>query len=283
MEFTKPGHTPYGLDMELRPRQLQAQTIPFGLVNAQRDKTLTDPVTLPASELQRSLAMGLGLFARSLPSQEVIEERQRMAREIHDTLAQEFAGIVLHLEAAGAVADAQRQNLSDYVARAKELARRGLEDARRMVLGLRPKALEGAHLRDALKQLADNFSRDCGIDCSFSLRGRTHALPEETEDELYRVAQEALCNVRKHSRARSVSILLTYRQGGVLLAIKDNGQGFVVRKPQAGTGGFGLPGMSDRAQRLGGRLDVTTGPGAGTELKLTVPATGKNSTERNYQ
>jgi len=206
-----------------------------------------------------------------------------MAREIHDTLAQEFAGIVLHLEAAGAVADAQRQNLSDYVARAKELARRGLEDARRMVLGLRPKALEGAHLRDALKQLADNFSRDCGIDCSFSLRGRTHALPEETEDELYRVAQEALCNVRKHSRARSVSILLTYRQGGVLLAIKDNGQGFVVRKPQAGTGGFGLPGMSDRAQRLGGRLDVTTGPGAGTELKLTVPATGKNSTERNYQ
>jgi len=226
-------------------------------------------------------AIHLSQVVETLPCSAVIEERNRLAREIHDTLAQEFAGILLHLEAATGLAKAA--NASEYLARARELAKCGLEDARRMLLGLRPKSLEGAHLADALGQLAERFSRDCGINCTFNASGRAHTLPEDIENELYRVAQEALCNVRKHSRAGSVSILLSYRSGGVVLAIKDNGQGFSITRPQAGAHGFGLPTMCDRAYRLGGRMDINTGQGTGTEVRMSVPLPGKTSKERNYQ
>jgi signal transduction histidine kinase len=218
-------------------------------------------------------------LVESLPCSAVIEERNRWAREIHDTLAQEFAGILLHLEAANGSDKAV--NLSECLARVTELAKCGLEDARRMLLGLRPKSLEGARLADALSQLAERFSRDCGIHCTFNVSGRSHKLTEEIENELYRVAQEALCNVRKHSRAGSVSILLSYRAGAVMLAIKDNGQGFAMKQTQPGANGFGLPTMCDRASRLGGRMDINSTQGTGTELRMSVPLRSKTSKERN--
>jgi len=261
---------------------MQAQTGRFELTNPRRGKDLNG-VTLTDSGGWGSRAMGLRRVLRTLPCPEVIEERNRMAGEIHDTLAQQFAGIFLNLEAAIRLDTAQEHNISEYLARAKDLARSGLEDARRMLLGLRPKSLEGTQLGDALKQLADNFSRDCGIECSFCLRGRAHKLSEDAENELYRVAQEALCNVRKHSRAHSVSVLLSFRPGAVLLAIKDNGHGFVVKKPQAGAQGFGLLAMSERALRLGGKVDINSHSGAGTELKMTVPVHRRMPTERNNQ
>jgi signal transduction histidine kinase len=223
----------------------------------------------------------LSQLVESLPCSAVIEERNRMAAEIHDTLAQEFAGILLHLEAANGFELAV--NASECLARARELAKSGLEDARRMLLGLRPRSLEGAHLADALGQLAERFSRDCGIHCTFSASGRTQRLFEEIENELYRVAQEALCNVRKHSRARSVSILLSYTSAGVLLAIKDNGQGFAMKQPEPGAHGFGLPAMCERASRLGGRMDINSGQGTGTEIRMRVPLSGNTSKERNNQ
>src|SRR5258708_40297906 len=104
-----------------------------------------------------------------------------MVREIHDSLAQEFAGILLHLEAVNGL-DAS-ENASEYLARARELAKCGLEDARRMLLGLRPKSLEGAHLSDGPNQLADRLSPDCGINCTFSASGRSPKLPEDIENE----------------------------------------------------------------------------------------------------
>jgi two-component system, sensor histidine kinase and response regulator len=268
--------------MESWQRQMRAQTGRFDLTNPGGGNDLIG-FTLTGSGLGNYRPTGLRRVVRTLPCPEVIEERNRMAGEIHDTLAQQFAGILLHLEAANSLDNAGQQQFAECVAHAKELAKCGLEDARRMLLGLRPKSLEAAQLCDALKQLADNFSRDCGIQCSFCLRGRAHKLSEDAENELYRVAQEALCNVRKHSRARSVSILLRYRPGGVLLAIKDNGHGFVVKKTQAGAQGFGLLAMSDRALRLGGRVNVNSRPGAGTELKMTVPVNGRISIERNNQ
>jgi len=206
-----------------------------------------------------------------------------MARDIHDTLAQQFAGILLHLEAANSIDNAGQPDISEYITRARELAKCGLEDARRLLLGLRPKSLEGFQLCDALKRLAENFCRDCGIECSFCLRGRPYKISETAENELYRVAQEALCNVRKHAGARSVSILLRYRPGGILLAIKDNGLGFVVEKPQAGAHGFGLRAMSDRALLLGGKVDINSRTGAGTELRMTIPVRRRISTERSSQ
>ena len=223
----------------------------------------------------------LSRIVQTLPCSAVTEERNRLAREIHDTLAQEFAGILLHLEAASGLDEAT--NVSECLARARELARSGLEDARRMLLGLRPKSLEGADLAEALRQLAERFSRDCGINCIFRAIGRRHKVSEEIENELYRVAQEALCNVRKHSRAGSVSILVTYTSAGVGLAIKDNGQGFAMKQLQPRAHGFGLPAMCERASRLGGRLDINSGQGTGTEIRMRVPLSGKASKERRNQ
>ena len=214
-------------------------------------------------------------FVEFLPCSAVIDERNRLAGEIHDTLAQEFAGILLHLEAANALGGAV--GTAESLAQAKDLAKCGLEDVRRMLLGLRPKSLEGALLSDALRQLAERFSHDCGINCTFSTNGRPHKLPEETENELFRVAQEALCNVRKHSRAGAVSISLGYSSSWIVLAIKDNGQGFAIKQRQAGAQGFGLPTMCERANRLGGRMDIKTGQGAGTEVRMSVPRSGKPS------
>jgi signal transduction histidine kinase len=239
--------------------------------------------TLQTSELKSHGTMGFTRVVRTLPCPAVIEERNRMAREIHDTLAQQFAGIFLNLEAAHRLDNPQQQNISEYLARAKDLAKCGLEDARRMLLGLRPKSLEGTQLCDALKELAQNFSCDCGIECSFCLRGQAHKIPQNAQNELYRVAQEALCNVRKHSGARSVSIWLRYGSGGVLLAIKDDGQGFVVKKAEAGAQGFGLPAIGERANHMGGKMDINTGQGTGTEIRIRVPLSDKTSKERNSQ
>jgi signal transduction histidine kinase len=157
--------------MEVRARSAagpQLRNQPFLLVKGQ-DR--------PGSELNPTIHVGQ-------PCSAVIEERNRLAREIHDTLVQEFAGILLHLEAANGLDKAESQNISEYLARAKELARCGLEDARRMLLGLRPKPLEGAPLSEALRQLAERFSRGCGINCTFSASGRSLKLPERDRERV---------------------------------------------------------------------------------------------------
>jgi signal transduction histidine kinase len=150
-----------------------------------------------------------------------------------------------------------------------------------MLLGLRPKSLEGARLSDALAQLASRFENDCGIDCEFTERGPARMLPEETEDELFRVAQEALCNVQKHSRARTSSILLRYTSTAVEMVIKDNGQGIATAERWAGAHGFGMPTMRDRAHRLGGMFEINSTPGKGTELRMVVPIPDQTSMERS--
>jgi signal transduction histidine kinase len=201
----------------------------------------------------------------------VLEERNRLAGEIHDTLAQNFAGILLHLEAARAASNTRRHELTERLARARQLAKCGLEDTRRMLLGLRPKPLDGPHFVGALHKLAKGVSPDCGIDCKFSISGPPRDLPQIVQDELYRVAQEALSNVRKHSRATRVWISLNYTSQSVRLAIRDNGQGFSATTKTAGAQGYGLPTMCDRAERIGGKLNVHSGPGTGTEVTITVP------------
>jgi two-component system, NarL family, sensor kinase len=217
----------------------------------------------------------------TLHSSFVVEERQRLAREIHDTLTQDFAGILLHLEAAEALAGGKWRRGAECVSRARELARSGLEDTRRMLLGLRPKPLEEASLSNALRRLAESCAQDAGLACTFRLSGRERELPAAVQDELYRVAQEALCNVRKHARANSAWLALRFEPGAVVLRIKDNGRGFAAVQPQAGGHGYGMTTMRERAHRLGGSLHLHTAPGRGAEIILRVPRTAKNCMERN--
>ena len=207
----------------------------------------------------------------------VLEERHRLACEIHDTLAQAFAGILLHLEAVPETVAAGRQLGSasvERLTRAKHLAKSGLEDSRRMLLGLRPKSLDGTSLAGALKVLAQRCSGEWRMVCKFRFIGPETDLSPDIQDELYRIAQEALCNVRKHSRATSVSILLSCKPNLVALAIKDNGQGFVDKRPKTSSEGFGLSLMRERAIRIGGSMDISSAAQRGTEIRVRVPLPG---------
>jgi signal transduction histidine kinase len=158
-------------------------------------------------------------LVEALASSAVIEERNRLAREIHDTLVQEFAGILLHLEAVNG--SDEPLNLSECFARVRELAKCGLEDARRMLLGLRPKSLEGANLSDALGRLAGRFSRDCGIHCTFNVSGRSHKLTEERQ-RIVRRAGSLMYVVKAFALVVSRSCWITGQ--AVTMAIKDNGR-----------------------------------------------------------
>jgi signal transduction histidine kinase len=203
----------------------------------------------------------------------VLKERHRLACEIHDTLAQAFAGILLHLEAVPEKVAAGRQLGFDSVerlARVKHLAKCGLEDSRRMLLGLRPKSLDGVSLSGALKVLAECCAGEWRVACKFRFIGQETDLSPCVQDEFYRIAQEALCNVRKHARATSVSILLSCKPNVVALTIKDNGQGIVDKRPKTASEGFGLSLMRERAVRIGGSMEISSAPGGGTEVRVRV-------------
>src|SRR5277367_3825743 len=203
----------------------------------------------------------------------VREERRRLAREIHDTLAQAFVGILLHLEAVPETVAADGQSGSDSaerLSRVKHLAKCGLEDSRRMLLGLRPKSLDGTSLVGALKALAQRCAGEWRVVCKFRFIGQETGLSPSVEDEFYRIAQEALCNARKHSRATSVSILLSCEASMIALTIKDNGQGFVDKHPKNASEGFGLSSMRERALRIGGSMDIFSARRRGTEIRVRV-------------
>jgi signal transduction histidine kinase len=177
------------------------------------------------------------------------------------------------LEAVPETVAADGQLGSDSVerlARVKHLAKCGLEDSRRMLLGLRPKSLDGTSLVEALQALAQNCAREWRILCKFRFIGREAGLSPDIQDEFYRIAQEALCNVRKHSRATSVSILLSCEATMIALTIKDNGQGFADKHPKTALEGVGLSSMRERAVRIGGSMDISSAARRGTAVRVRV-------------
>lgn len=198
----------------------------------------------------------------------VLAERQRLAREIHDTLAQDFTSIVLHLEAADAALPVEAGPGRTHLARARETARAGLAEARRLVLALRPEPLEGASLPQALRRVAGRWADETGIPATVAVTGEPVALHPEAEVTLLRAAQEALTNVRKHARARAATLTLSYMGDQVALDVQDDGVGFDAAAPAEG---FGLAAMRQRAEQLGGAVVVESAPGRGTTVALTLP------------
>lgn len=196
------------------------------------------------------------------------EERTRIAREIHDTLAQGLTAIALDLEGALNTLDARPLRARERLRRALQTTRGSLEDARESVVALRTTAsLGGRPLGAALGALGRALTADTGVRVHLQAAD-VPGLPVRTEAELLRIAQEALANVRKHARAREVHIRLHARGGRLTLAIRDDGRGF---DPTATMGGFGLKGMQERAALLGGRLRVQRAAGGGTRVVATVP------------
>ncbi|NUW34906.1 sensor histidine kinase [Nonomuraea sp. SMC257] len=224
-------------------------------------------------ELRAALADNADLHARLLGQARhagVLDERHRVAGEIHDTVAQDLVALIGQLDAAGradlAGHDADRRR---RLAHASELARRGLSETRRAVSALRPGPLEDSRLPDALGRMADDWNRGARAGLTFELTGTPVALAAGVEDTLLRVAQEALANVAKHADATRTVLTLSYEDDTVLLDVRDDGTGF---DPQAVTDGFGLDGMRRRVRGVGGTLEIESEPGGGTAVAATVPA-----------
>ncbi|MER6939704.1 sensor histidine kinase [Nocardioides sp. NPDC127514] len=199
----------------------------------------------------------------------VRDERERLAREIHDTIAQSLAGVVAQLQAAEGSADAQ--DVRRRVTRATELARTALVEARRSVQDLTPAELADAGLADALSRLVTSWRDDHGVEASFVVVGDATALHSEVEATLLRIAQEALANVAKHASAQRVGVTLTFDDADVILDVRDDGSGFDPTAPRRSSS-FGLGMMRERAQRLAGTFTLESAPGAGTAVSASIPA-----------
>ena len=202
----------------------------------------------------------------------VIGERTRMAREIHDTLAQGFAGISVQLEVLndrlGALPDDTRRHLD----LARELVRSSLDEARRTVWNLRAQTLEENGLPGALDRLGRQLTEDCRLAFNFHVEGVARTLPADVENNLLRIGQEAITNAVRHSNARQMTLTLIFQADVVRLCVSDNGRGFDSANIHPSRhGGFGLPGLRERAQAMHAQLEVHSTPGKGTRIELTVP------------
>ena len=199
------------------------------------------------------------------------EERNRLAREIHDTLAQGLAATALHLDAAEALLESgtDPEAARALVRRALEGTRRNLEDARRSVLDLRAAPLEGRTLSEALQGKVAQLRERYEPELVFHSVGAAQPLSTSIETALFRVAEEALSNALQHAGASRIALRLTAAPDRVMLEVVDDGRGFGVR-PEEGRG-FGLTGMRERLRLLGGDLQVRSAPGAGASVRATVP------------
>jgi signal transduction histidine kinase len=201
----------------------------------------------------------------------VLDERARMAREIHDTVAQGLIGIVTQLQAADQAAGDPAEWRRHHTA-ATTLARESLTEARRSVNALRPRPLETARLAGALTEVAAGWSARHDIPAQVTVTGDTRPLPPQAETALLRVAQEALANVAKHAgRASRVGVTLSYLDRLVALDVRDDGDGFDPAAPPGSEGGFGLVGMRQRVEALAGTLQIESEPGGGTAISACVP------------
>ncbi|RIK46082.1 MAG: two-component sensor histidine kinase, partial [Chloroflexi bacterium] len=201
----------------------------------------------------------------------VAEERNRLAREIHDTIAQGLVGIILHLEALSAsLGDGHA--LERRVNRALELARLNLDEARRSVQNLRAAPLAQHTFTEALRRLADEYRDDCGGDVVVSLPQAMPLIVQHVETAMYRFAQEALSNCRKHSQAVTVWIDVTV-DSHLRVRVADDGIGFDLEAWQntLPRHRFGLHGMRERVEQIGGELDIDSRPNGGTRLTACVP------------
>ena len=202
-------------------------------------------------------------------------ERARLARDIHDTLAQGFSSILL-LARAGAASevDTANQHLFEQI---RDVAAENLTEARAVVNALRPEALSDAPLPAAVQRLLDRLHEQTGILAELHVEGRARPLPTIVEVGLLRLCQGALGNVRSHSRANRVSVTLNYEEDLVLLDIVDDGVGFdpaTTRRSEREGSGFGLQAMGERLAALGGTFTVESAPGEGTAVAASVPLTG---------
>ena len=234
---------------------------------------------------QAAVAMANAQLIAQLQETATLEERNRLAREIHDTLAQGLTGIVVQLGAAQRAIAATAEETTEHIDLAQRMAREALAEARRSVWNLRAPMLEQGDLTDALQGLVSRPLRP-ETTTSFEQRGTRQQLPPSIESALLRVCQEALVNVAKHAEASHVQVILTYASDTIQLTISDNGRGIDERilarqiEDTGPWGGFGLLGMRERITALGGHLELLNNNGV--QVIATVPLAQQPSDIRTF-
>jgi signal transduction histidine kinase len=201
----------------------------------------------------------------------VLDERNRMAREIHDHLAQGFTGVLLQLEAAEAKLNHMQGDPTPILTRlnhARNLAAVSLQEARRSVMTLRPRKPEGADLLGGLRSLADRMLAGTDIQVELEQVGEPRPLRNRLEEELLRMAQEMLTNALRHGRARWVRVVLQFERNQVRLSIEDDGHGF---DPSAQAAGYGMRSIRESIKQLRGHLEVDSSQGLGSRITITLP------------
>ncbi len=262
---------------------LRVGLTPLGIVNiaAPDDRPLTadERALLDAVATRLAAAIERAFRAEERAHAARLEERARLAREIHDTLAQSLTAIALDLESGlrHLTGDSDRARMR--LERALATTRASLEEARRSVLDLRTTPLAGTPLPEALAALGRTFTAEHGIRVRVRASGPDlAALPLRVEAELYRIAQEALTNVQRHAGATEMLLTLRADAGRIAIAIRDNGAGLATTAGGP-DGSFGLVGMRERARLLGGTLRVESQPARGTTIRASIPFNEESSAQ----
>jgi len=218
-------------------------------------------------ELVEELRQTQAELAASERKAGVLSERQRLAHEIHDTLAQGFIGIIMHLEAAQSLPEAQAHK---HIQQAEGMARANLKQARYLVEDLRPEPLQKASLPDAITQTVGQWREQSKVVAHVTVTGEERPLPPDTEHTLLRAVQEALANIHKHAQAHEVTVTLSYMGDCVMLDVQDDGVG-LNGADSPWQGGFGLTAMRERVEQLGGSLLVESEDDEGTTVVVSIP------------
>jgi signal transduction histidine kinase len=251
----------------------------LGMAN-QRDRAFTQTQAELLRAIGDQIAMAVVNARLYRRSREVatLEERNRVAREIHDTLAQGFTGILLQLQAAERLSLKHPEKARHSLQEAHQLARESLQEARRSVLNLRPTVLEKLPLEEVIAQQVRRFEAEHHLKADFILEGYPYPLKAEVEQNLYRITQEALTNVSRHAQAKHVMVALYFAPQSVTLTITDDGIGLNGNTPnparQPGSSarsGFGLVGIQERTQLMQGQVTFETYGPHGTQIKVVIP------------
>lgn len=284
--FEDPAHSPL-LEPDVREwmsrqgiKSILAVPVLFGqkpigsmTVRNARGLSFTSHEIQLAQSLAHQVALAVTLMRLAEQGQQaaVLEERNRMAREMHDTLSQDLAGIILRLEVAEDVLSVSPKAVGSHLARAKALAREAHAEARRSVWALRPGALESGGLPGALRQLCERSAEQGGTKVEFTLQGTPLPLFPDAENHLLRIGQEAVTNALRHAEAKKILVKLEYKSEKVSLEVEDDGKGFDI-KTAGGKNGFGLISMRERSKRIGADFALNSSLGSGTQVvtKLRV-------------
>ena len=218
---------------------------------------------LKEKELQRSMA--------EAEFTAILSERNRVAREIHDTLSQSLGAISVQLEIARMHANELGQEIRQHLATAHQLARSALAEARTSIWNMRSQVLEECDLGEALTRILHKLTDDSRVKTEVKVNGSKHRLSPRTENNLLRIGQEAITNAVKHAKANKITIILTFDSRIVHLSIHDDGIGFEAITRQAGERrSFGLVGIRERVEQMGGTLEIISAPGKGTKITVQV-------------